>query len=52
MSRPKKPVVIPISSQSDDDRYNKRSAARKYKQMGGSDLIQRKFYGDCEDDED
>lgn len=32
--------------------YNKRSAARKYKQMGGSDLISRKFYGDCEDEED
>jgi hypothetical protein len=50
MSKPKKPVVIPISSKLDDLTYNKRSAGEKHKAMGGSDLIQRKFYGGESDD--
>lgn len=50
MSKPKKPVVIPISSKSDDLNYNKQSAGEKHKAMGGSDLIQRKFYGGDRDE--
>jgi hypothetical protein len=49
MSKPKDPAAIPISSKRDDLTYNKQSSADKRKAMGGNDLIQRKFYGDCDD---
>ena len=49
MSKPKKVVFIPISSKADDMAYGKQSSADKRKAMGGNDLIQRKFYGDCDD---
>ena len=50
MSKPKKVVFIPISSKADDLAYGKQSSAEKHRAMGGSDLIQRKFYGEFESD--
>lgn len=48
-NKSKKKTIIPISSQFDDFRYNKEASARKHREMGGSDLIQRKFYQEEED---
>jgi hypothetical protein len=50
MSKYKKPLPIPVFSQADDLIYNKQSAAEKHRRMGGSDLIQKKFYGGDRDD--
>jgi hypothetical protein len=45
MAKPKNPASIPVSSKNDELSYNKASAGEKFKAMGGSDLIYRKFYG-------
>lgn len=45
----KKKTIIPISSQLDDSLYNKKAAGEKHRAMGGSELIQRKFYQEDED---
>jgi len=50
MPKPKKPVVIPVSSKQDDLTYNKQSAGEKHRAMGGSELIQKKFYGGDRDE--
>lgn len=44
MGKPKDVKKIAISSQKDDDTYNKKSSGRKHQEMGGSRLIQEKFY--------
>ena len=35
--------VIPVSSQSDDDRYNKKAACEKLKKQGASPLVLRMY---------
>lgn len=40
----KRKDTIPVSSHKDDMNYNLESSAKKHKAMGGSDLIQRKFF--------
>jgi len=49
-NKPKKKTIIPVSSQFDDFRYNKEASGKKHREMGGSDLIQRKFYQDNQED--
>ncbi len=48
-NKSEKKTIIAISSQFNELLYNKEASGKKHREMGGSELIQKKFYQQEED---